>query len=428
MTVHLLEIAFFLCVGATLYVWVGYPVIALVLWRWRGLRRCFPLPEGFGEVRLSRRICSAGTLARLGNERAYEPRVSLIVAAYNEESWVEKKVRNCLELLYPREKLELIFVTDGSTDCTVELLGRVGGVQVYHEPERRGKIAAVNRVVPFATGEILVFSDANTMLNPEALRAIVRHFAHARVGCVAGEKRIVDSGASSSGKGEGLYWRYESALKRIDSRLWSVVGAAGELFAIRREVFSPVEEDALIEDFLMSVRVVLKGYRAVYEPAAVASECPSASVREEMRRRIRIGAGGLQSVLRLKPLWAFWRHGLFGFCYWSHRAFRWLVAPYAFFLSFPIALLAGRECGWFWAAAAAQGCVFAAAWWCWTLECAGRRVPGPLRLVYFFVMVHWAALVGALRYCLGWQKVTWDKARRAEPLGTKPLTSRGGCL
>ncbi|MCX7020053.1 MAG: glycosyltransferase family 2 protein, partial [Candidatus Sumerlaeota bacterium] len=346
--------AFVICALIVFYVWFGYGALALALCRWKSLRHYFPLPDGFGEVRINPLVAEQGVLPDRAAERGYMPMVSLIVAAWNEQEWVDPKVANSKTLDYPKELLEIIFVTDGSTDETVERLRRHQDIVVYHQHERRGKIAAVNRVVPMAKGEILIFNDANSMLNPEAVRLTVRHFAHQKVACVAGEKRVMDTGDSSSGKGEGLYWRYESALKKLDSQLWSVVGAAGEMFAIRKSLYRCVEENALIEDFLISVRLVADGYRAVYEPNAVASEAPSANVREEFRRKVRISAGGFQSVVWLWPLWRFWRHGLFGVSYWCHRAFRWVLAPPAFFLMLPLGVIIALTHQWFWPIPLAQ--------------------------------------------------------------------------
>jgi len=175
------------------------------------------------------------------------PSVALFIPAYNEETVIAAKIQNSLALDYPPDALGIALVTDGSNDRTLEIAGqyRSERVKIFHQPERRGKIAAVNRVMPKITQEIVIFSDANAMLDAGAIKSIVRNFADPEVGGVAGEKRVLSGG-------EGLYWRYESFLKRCDSAFSSVMGAAGELFAIRREVFIAPETDSIIEDFVMS--------------------------------------------------------------------------------------------------------------------------------------------------------------------------------
>lgn len=168
----------------------------------------------------------------------HEPTVTVLVAAYNEESCIEEKIKNTLQLDYPANKIEYVFVTEGSTDNTPTIISKHPELRLLHQPERRGKISAVERSIPLLSGEIVVFTDANTFLNKEAIRNIVRRFANPQVGVVSGEKRILNRDADeASGAGEGFYWKYESKLKQWDAELYSVMGAAGELFAIRKEMY-----------------------------------------------------------------------------------------------------------------------------------------------------------------------------------------------
>ncbi|MDR0961979.1 MAG: glycosyltransferase family 2 protein, partial [Mediterranea sp.] len=214
------------------------------------------------------------------------PQVTLFITAYNEEKSVDEKMRNSLELDYPADKLHILWVTDGSNDRTVELLSHWQQATVQHQPLRQGKTAALNRGMQFVRTPIVVFTDANTYLNKEALRAIVHCFANPHVGCVAGEKRIAvkqrDHAASS---GEGFYWRYESALKALDTRLYSAVGAAGELFAIRSEWFETMPADTLLDDFILSLRIAMKGRITAYCKEAYAVESGSPSMAEEEKRK-----------------------------------------------------------------------------------------------------------------------------------------------
>ena len=203
---------------------------------------------------------------------------------------------------------------------------------MLYQPQREGKTAALNRGIRFVTTPLVVFTDANTHLNREALREIVRAFANPKVGWVAGEKRIAlqDKDNAASG-GEGLYWKYESALKQLDSRLYSAVGAAGELFAIRRELYEEMPADTLLDDFILSLRIVMRGYTIAYCADAYAVENGSADMHEEEKRKVRIAAGGLQSVWRLRALLNPLRYGVFCFQYIPPRtemvAYARTVAP-----------------------------------------------------------------------------------------------------
>ena len=189
------------------------------------------------------------------------PELTLFITAYNEEDVVDDKMRNSLSLDYPADKLHILWITDGSNDRTNERLSHWPQATVLYQPQREGKTAALNRGIRFVTTPLVVFTDANTHLNREALREIVRAFANPKVGCVAGEKRIaLQDKANAASGGEGLYWKYESALKQLDSRLYSAVGAAGELFAIRRELYEEMPADTLLDDFILSLRIVMRGY------------------------------------------------------------------------------------------------------------------------------------------------------------------------
>src|SRR5690606_11412352 len=188
-----------------------------------------------------KRLFSPKEASSASNDEHALPPVTVLVAAYNEEDYIVEKIENSFSLNYPKNKLNFLFVTAGSDDATPSLIRKYTEIKLYHEPARKGKIAAVERVMAFVDTEIVVFTDANTMLNEDAVRNMVRHFADPTVGAVAGEKRVfVQDKDNASGAGEGFYWKYESKLKTWDSELYSVVGAAGELFAIRKSLFEKV--------------------------------------------------------------------------------------------------------------------------------------------------------------------------------------------
>lgn len=312
-----IETIFWICMVIVIYTYVGYGVVLFLMVKvkeWIKPRRPLQLPS----------------------EKEW-PEVTLLVAAYNEEEVVAEKMANTQAIDYPEEKLKLLWVTDGSNDRTNGMLAAYKRVKVLHTPERRGKTAALNRAIDYVKTPIVVFTDANTMINSEAVKEIIRQFADPKVGCVAGEKRIAAKEKDgAAGGGEGLYWKYESALKRLDGRLYSAMGAAGELFAIRRELFEKMENDTLLDDFILSMRIVERGYKIAYCAEAYAIEDGSANMKEEQKRKIRIAAGGLQSIWRLRPLMNIFKHGIVSFQYVSHRVMRWSITPIALFALLPL--------------------------------------------------------------------------------------------
>jgi poly-beta-1,6-N-acetyl-D-glucosamine synthase len=347
------------------------------------------------------------------------PEVTFMVAAYNEEAWIMDKIRNSLALNYPKDKIRFFFVTDGSTDSTPELIKKAintakgeASIQLFHQPERRGKIAAVERVMPFVKTPIVVFTDANTDINFDAIRNIVRHYTDPSVGAVAGEKKVRMSG-EASGAGEGFYWKYESVLKKWDSELYSVVGAAGELFSIRTNLYQAVETDTLIEDFVMTLRIAQKGYRVMYEPQAYAVENHSADVKEEMKRKIRISAGGLQAVWRLRTLLNPLKYGILSFQYISHRVLRWTLAPIALpcilFFNF---YLNNTEGGLYTYILACRIGFYACSLVGWLFDYFKMKVK-LFFIPYYFCMMNYSVYRGFIKLISGTQSVVWDKAKRA---------------
>ena len=249
--------------------------------------------------------------------------VSQVGIEYEEEV-VDEKMRNCLGLDYPADKLHIVWTTDGSNDSTNQRLENWPQATVHFQPLRQGKTAAMTRGMMLVDTPLVVFTDAYTMLNREAIREIVRAFEDPKVGCVAGEKRIaVQEKDGAAAGGEGIYWKYESTLKALDARLYSAVGAAGELFAVRRELFTVMEPDTLLDDFILSLRIAMQGYKIAYCTQAYAIESGSADMREEQKRKVRIAAGGLQSIWRLRELLNPFRYGVLTFQYVSHRVPGW---------------------------------------------------------------------------------------------------------
>lgn len=347
------------------------------------------------------------------------PELSLVVCAYNEADCMRQKIDNCLALDYPRERLVFCFVTDGSDDATPDLVRQYPyppGVRwtLLHQAERRGKIAAFQRAMEQIDTPVVVSTDANTDLNAAALRLMVRHFSDPQVGAVAGEKRIaLHTADAASSAGEGIYWKYESALKKWDAELWSVVGAAGELFAFRKAAYEHVPTDTIIEDFYLTLRIAQKGFRVAYEPEAYARESSSASVGEELKRKIRIAAGGWQAIVRLAPLLNVFRYGVLSFQYFSHRVLRWTLAP----AMLPLVLLtnaalAASGSRFFQALLLAQTTFYAAALLGYWMEHKRLKIKA-LFVPYYFCVMNYAVYAGFLRYLRGRQSVLWERAQRA---------------
>ena len=313
----IIEILFWIGIGIVFYTYLGYGIVLYLMVK---------IKELFVKPRLPR---LPETL----------PEATLLIAAYNEEAIVASKMVNCRQLDYPADKLRLVWITDGSNDNTNERLKENPEVTVLYQPRRQGKTAALNRALPYVNPPYVIFTDANTMLNKGAIKEIIRQFSDPRVGCVAGEKRVEIQAEQGATAGEGIYWKYESALKRLDYRLYSAVGAAGELFAIRTSLFEQMPPDTLLDDFILSLRIAMRGYKIAYSKEAYALESASLNMREEEKRKVRISAGGLQSVWRLRGLLNIFRYGILSFQYISHRVLRWTLTPIILFALLPLNLL-----------------------------------------------------------------------------------------
>ncbi len=350
------------------------------------------------------------------NDAQFFPTVSFIVAAFNEEDCIEKKVINSLQQRYPSDRIEFIFITDGSTDRTADIIGQYRDIRVMHSPDRKGKSAALNRAVAAASNDILIFSDANTILNDLATRNITRHYFEARVGGVAGEKKVLSGTEGNDvGAGEGLYWKYESYLKKLDSDFYSVVGAAGELFSLRRNLFEPVSHDVILDDFIISMKVAEKGYRIVYEPEAYAMELPSFSMQDEQKRKVRIAAGGFQAIGMLRSLLRFWKQPALSFLYISHRLLRWTLSPLCLILAFVsnAVLLFETDSFFFRMLFAAQLAFYGMAAFAAYLP-KENKLMKVFKLPYYFVFMNLSVIQGFFRYLRGKQPATWEKARRMQ--------------
>ena len=340
------------------------------------------------------------------------PRVSLIVAAYNEEKVIGRKIENSLTLDYPRPLLEIIVVSDGSTDSTPSIVAQFAsrGVVSIHEPARGGKTAALNRAVQVATGEIVLFSDANNDYNPGAVRALVKNFADPTVGGVCGVKHIRDAAERESSEGDSLYWRYESAIKLAESRLGSITNGDGEIFAVRRALYDPMDESVINDDAELTLHIVQKGYRVLYEPGAESHEFASIEIVDDFFVKVRMVAGGFQTIARhagflLPP------RNWFTLAYFSHKILRW-TSPLWLIVLLLSSLLVARSGDQFNDVfLALQLAFYALAMTGWSIRKRGS-MPTILYVPYYFCTMNVAAFFGMLRFLRRTQQVQWRKARR----------------
>lgn len=391
-TYLIIEILFWIGIGVVFYTYLGYGVVLYILVK---IKEIFTKPV---TLRLPEPL----------------PEVTLLIAAYNEEAIVNDKMANCHALDYPAEKLKITWITDGSNDHTNELLQAYQNATILFRPERQGKTAALNRAIQFIETPFVVFTDANTMLNPGAIKEIIRLFTDPKVGCVAGEKRVEIQAEQGATAGEGIYWKYESALKRLDYRLYSAVGAAGELFAIRTDLFEQMPQDTLLDDFILSLRIAAKGYKIAYSKDAYALESASLNMKEEEKRKIRISAGGLQSVYRLRSLLNIFRYGILSFQYISHRVLRWTLTPIMLFLLFPLNILLSFTGEPIYVIIMIMQVIFYLMGYL-GYKMEQRHIRNKLLFVpYYFLFMNINVIRGYLYLSTHKGRGTWEKARRKE--------------
>jgi biofilm PGA synthesis N-glycosyltransferase PgaC len=387
-------VTFWTAIIVIVYTFVGYGFVLFVFVR---IKRLFTRPYLFrSDVEL--------------------PTISILIAAYNEEALIEHKIENTLTLDYPKEKLQIIIVTDGSTDQTAVKVSRFLDVHHLHTYERAGKMAAIKRAMPFVKGEVILFTDANTFLNKAAAKELVKHYQNDKVGAVAGEKRIhVDKTADASSAGEGFYWKYESLLKRWDYELYSNVGAAGELFSIRTKLYEAVESDTIIDDHMIAMRIAEKGFIIGYEPGSYAMENASENTKEELKRKVRIAAGGIQSILRLKRAANPFYYPLLTFQYISHRVLRWTITPFLLILVFVLNLIIVFKYNdsLYYVLLGGQLMFYLLSIAGYYFESRNVRVKA-LFVPFYFCMMNYAVIAGIVRYFRNNQSAAWEKSRRKE--------------
>ena len=387
----MLEIVFWFSVAVLFYCYMGY---GLVLFAINKVKRTFFSFDQNSEPELLP--------------------VTLVVAAYNESPVLSGKIRNCLEIDYPRHLLNIIFITDGSNDDSAELIQPHDFITLLHQSKREGKSAALKRAMRFVRTPIVVFSDANSMLNPGSIRAIIRHYTDEKVGGVAGEKKILQNRRSSAvGQAEGMYWRYESFMKKQDADFNTVVGASGELFSIRTQLFHSLEDHFILDDFILSMHVCLEGFRIEYEPDAFAIETSSATLAEEEKRKTRIAAGVYQCASYLSSRLNIFQFPKLTFQYFSRRILRWIASPFLilFLLVTNIELAIGHHGHIYNYILMAQLAFYLLALAGRIFIAGGKRI-GVFGIPFYFIFMNLCLVKGFMKYLQGKETVLWEKSIR----------------
>jgi len=382
----LFETLFWFSAGIVLYVYVGYPLLLGFLAKY------FPRQSPLGAN--------------------WEPAVSLLISAYNESSVMASKLENSLAIDYPADRLEIIVVSDCSEDGTDAIVRRFSdrGVRLVRMGQRLGKSAGLNLAVPQARGDVLVFSDANAIYQPDSIRQLVRHFSSPRVGFVVGNARYSDkSSPTPSAEAEGLYWKLETWMKERESAIESVVGGDGAIYAIRRELYAPLLPTD-INDFLNPLQIIELGYRGVFEPRAVSYEETAKSFQKEFRRKVRIVSRSFNALFRVPGILNPWHNPRHWLLLVSHKLLRWLI-PFFLFLLFAASLMLLHS-PFYRIALLLQTAFYAMAIIGWILPVA-RTAWKPISLVYYFCLVNLASLIGCMKCFRGDLSATWTPPRQS---------------
>jgi len=369
--------------GFAIYVFAGYPALIALLARVR------PRP--------------------LRWDSRHRPTVSLLVVAHNEAAVIERKLLNCAQLDYPAQRLELIVIAAGSDDGSPERLRDRPGVRLLFEPERRGKLMAMNRAARHAAHEILVFSDANNLYSRDALLELVAPFADPTVGVVTGRKAIADDTGRPLDETESLYWRYESQIKAWENGAGSVTGVAGEILAFRRAAYPELPAGTLNDDFVQAMTAAANGWRVAYAPNAISLERASATIEDEAVRRARLVTGRLQALGQvLGPLAS--RDPRLAWQVVSHKGMRPLV-PGLLLVALLSSASLGRRSRWGRLIVAGQAAFAGAALAGWRGERTGRR-HRLTHLPYYFVRMNVATVRGILDFAAGRREAVWQRVER----------------
>lgn len=384
------QLALLTSVLLALYIYLGYPVLMFLL------SRLFPQPV---------------------RKTGIEPRVSLIIAAHNEQQHITDKLNNALALDYPPDKLEIIVASDCSTDQTDDIVRRFADrrVKLYAQADRQGKTRAQHRAASISTGDILIFSDATTQYQPGVIRTIVRGFADPTVGCVAGQLVYVDGNSSSVGNGCRSYWGYEKFIKDCESRLGSLIGVSGCLYAVRRSCQARMASD-MIDDFVIATEIRLQGLRTIYEPEAICTESTNQRTRDEFRMRVRVIEQTMNALHRYRAVLNPRRYGMYAFQLICHKLLRYSL-PLWLGVAFVASWFADTGAGLFHLLFVGQMIFYLLALVGWVAERCNIRL-GLLSVPWYFMLFNAASVVALLKFLRGETHVVWEPVREARAEST----------
>ena len=379
------EIVFLICIALLAYVYVGYPLLVYLV-----------------SVLFPRGVKRDGI----------EPFVTVLITAFNEETAILAKLENTLTIEYPGEKLEILVASDGSTDRTDSIVREFAerGVKLFRQEGRIGKTGTQNNAVAKATGEIILFSDATTVYEPDVLRRLLPAFADETVGCVAGRLIYVDDASTNVGKGAKSYWNYETFLKMAESRACSLIGASGCLYAVRKSAYEPMYPEAC-SDFLICTLLYRQGLRSVFEPTAVCVEHTNRRTNDEMRMRVRVISQTFTDLWRNRDMFNPLKSGFYAVELFSHKVLRYAVPFILMALVLSNAILLGA--GAFFAVTfAVQIMFYAMAGAGWLMEKAGKRL-SILVIPLYFVLANLASVIAFYKFLRGERYSTWEPIREA---------------
>lgn len=377
------QIIFWLSVAVLFYVYVGYPLLVYLV------SRLFPQKV---------------------KRAPFEPQVTVLITAYNEERAIRQKIENTLAIDYPREKLEILVASDASGDRTDEIVKEFSdrGVRLFRQEGRKGKTFTQNEAVKRASGEIILFSDATTEYQPNVLREILPNFADNTVGCVAGKLIYVDDTKSNVGKGAQSYWSYETFLKEAESRACSLIGASGCLYAVRKSAYREMYPEAC-SDFLICTLIYEQGLRSVYEPRAICFEKTNYRTNKEMKMRIRVISQTFTDLWRNRRMMNPFQSGFYAIELFSHKVLRYGV-PLFLLIIFASSAVLMRHSYFFEAVFLGQIIFYGLALVGWLLEKSGLKI-GILAIPQYFVLTNLASVVGFYKFLRGERFATWEPIR-----------------
>jgi cellulose synthase/poly-beta-1,6-N-acetylglucosamine synthase-like glycosyltransferase len=373
------KLIFFSSLLMLFYIYLGYPVLVYLLSKLR---------------------------PKQVNKGVYQPNVTILISAYNEERHIEETIKNKLGLNYPKDKLEIIVISDGSTDRTDDVVKKYfdHGVRLLRQEPRAGKTSALNLGVKEAEGDILIFSDANSIYDPQALQRLVQNFNDPRVGYVTGKMIYTNPDGTAIGDGCTLYMKYENFLRKYETKIGSIVGVDGAIDAGRKSFYKPMNPDQL-PDFVLPLRVIEQGFRVVYEPEAILKEAALKSSEDEYRMRVRVSLRALWALSDMRQLLTFKRFGLFAWQLWSHKVLRYLC--FIFLVGAYLGnLTLLRESGLYKITFAVQNIAYIGAFLSPFFEKRGHR----LRILYvinYFSLLNIAAAHAFMKFALGQKQIVW---------------------